>query len=80
MDWHSFHDYGACCCTHRNRYGEKQKPKNRDFHLCLKTENGYVCSPLRYIGELSTCTSFVDISDPEIFHYPEKAKIVTAAE
>lgn len=54
--------------------------KNGDFHLCLKTENGYVYSPLRYIGELSTCTSFVDISDPEIFHHPEKAKIVTAAE
>lgn len=54
--------------------------KNEDFHLCTKTENGYVYSPLRYIGELSTCTSFVDISDSEIFQHPEKAKIITADE
>lgn len=51
--------------------------KNGDFHLCRKTENGYVYSPLRYIGELSTYTSFLDISDPEIFQHPEKAKIIT---
>ena len=54
--------------------------KNGDFHLCLKTENGYVYSPLRYVGELSTYISFLDISDPEIFQHPEKAKIITAGE
>lgn len=54
--------------------------KNEDFHLCTKTENGYVYSPLRYVGELSTYISFLDISDPEIFQHPEKAKIITAGE
>lgn len=51
--------------------------KNADIHICRKAENGYVYSPLLYIGLLSKYTSFLDISDPEIFQHPEKAKIIT---
>ena len=51
-----------------------------DNHLCWKTENGYKSCDLKFIGDGSRYSSFINISDTDVFGKPETVKIITAME
>lgn len=54
--------------------------ENGDNHLCWKTADGYKSCELKFIGEYSFNSSFISISDTDVFERPETVKIVTAME
>lgn len=54
--------------------------ENGDNHLCWKTENGYKSCELKFIGEYSFNSSFISISDTDVFEMPETVEIITAVE
>lgn len=50
-------------------------------HLCWKTSNdGYDACDLKFIGDDSRYSSFINISDTDAFEKPETIKIITAIE
>ena len=51
-----------------------------DNHLCWKTENGYKSCDLKFIGDGSRYSSFINISDTDVFERPEAVKLITAME
>ena len=55
--------------------------ENGDNHLCWKTSNdGYDACDLKFIGDGSRYSSFINISDTDAFEKPETIKIITAIE
>lgn len=55
--------------------------ENGDNHLCWKTSNdGYDACDLKFIGDDTLYTSFIDLTDTNSFKNPEEIKIITAIE
>lgn len=54
--------------------------ENGDNHLCWKTADGYKSCELKFIGEYSFNSSFISISNIDVFERPETVEIITAVE